>query len=71
MTVSDECVWNIVVKQSDFSLCHNHTLVCILSSVIEQTAVNITDSLPMTDTAGHQSVFRSWLFQTELFSVPL
>jgi len=70
-TFSDECFWNIVVEQSDFSLCHKHSFVCILSSVIEQIAVNITDSLQMKDTAGQQSVFRRWLFQAELLSIPL
>lgn len=57
----------VVTGQSDVSLCRKSSLVRVLFSVIEQTAQNINDSLPMRGGARQQSEFSIRLFQADLY----
>jgi hypothetical protein len=45
VNVSDEFAGDFVAHQSPSSVCRKYLLVQVLSSVIEQTVVNVTDSL--------------------------
>ena len=64
---SDEFGRDFVACQSVSSVCRKYLLMQVLSSFIEQTVLNVTDSIQTKDRARQPTVFSIRLFQGDFF----